>query len=363
MTVTIDADVLEPLLADIMAAAGCSTHEARGIARRLVGANLAGHDSHGVVRTQRYVQYLQHGVQLAGVTVDVVLDGGAFAVVDGKFGMGQTVGEQAVQIGIDKAGEHGVAVIALRHAGHLGRIGDWAEMAAAAGVVSIHMVNVAAGQLVAPFGGVDRRMGTNPVTMGVPVADGPPVILDFATSVVAEGKALVAHEGGPGLPPGSLISALGELTADPAALYGDRVPGRFPDPRRGGGALRAMGEHKGSGLAMMCELLAGVLTGSGTAESDRFCNGMLSVYLDPAAFGPEDDFDAGVRRYLEWFGATRPAQGVERVLVPGEPERRRREERLAGGIPLPDATWDSICAAATTAGLPPERTGELLLRP
>ena len=121
-------------------------------------------------------------------------------------------------------------MIALRHAGHLGRIGDWAEMAAAAGVVSIHMVNVAAGQLVAPFGGVDRRMGTNPVTMGVPVADGPPVILDFATSVVAEGKALVAHEGGPGLPPGSLISARASSppTRQPSTATGCRATSPTP---------------------------------------------------------------------------------------------------------------------------------------
>jgi uncharacterized oxidoreductase len=247
-----------------------------------------------------------------------------------------------------------VAVIALRHAGHLGRIGDWAEMAAEAGCVSVHFVNVAGGALVAPFAAVERRMSTNPVCIGVPLADGrPPLILDFATSVVAEGKAQVALDGGAPLPAGSLISAEGELTNDPSVLYGERRPGVAPNPRRGQGALRAMGDHKGSGLSMMCEVLAGALTGSGTTGpgTTRFCNGMLSIYLDVARFDVDSQVAADILQYVDWFTGARRADPDVEVLAPGQPEQARKAVRLAEGIPLPDDTWQSILAAADKVGL------------
>jgi len=353
-TVTIGAAPLEQLLTEVFGAAGCSPAEAARVGRYLVGANLVGHDSHGVVRTLRYVEWLQSGVQVADQELAFVTDGGCFALVDGRFGMGQTVGPQAVRLGIERAQSHGVSVIALRHAGHLGRIGDWAELAAESGCVSIHLVNVAGGALVAPFAAVERRMATNPICIGVPLEDGrPPLILDFATSIVAEGKAQVALDGGASLPAGSLISGDGELTADPTVLYGERRPGVAPNPRHGRGALRAMGEHKGSGLSMMCEVLAGALTGSGTTGPQRtpFCNGMLSIYLDLQRFDVDSTVAADILAYVDWFTSARPAtQGVE-VLAPGQPEQRRKAQRLAEGIPLPADTWASILAAVDKVGL------------
>jgi uncharacterized oxidoreductase len=360
--VVIASEPLRQLLTDIFSAAGCSTAESERIGRYLVSANLSGHDSHGVVRTQRYVEWLRAGVQYADRDLTIVTETDSFAVVDGGYGMGQTVGPQAVQLGMDKALANGVSVIALRHAGHLGRIGDWAEMAADAGLISIHFVNVAGGLLVAPFGGIDRRMATNPVCIGVPLEGRPPIVLDFATSVVAEGKALVALDGGASLPPGSLIGPDGELSADPTVLYGEREPGKSPNPRRGKGALRAMGEHKGSGLAMLCEVLAGALTGSGTTgpKPHRFCNGMLSIYLDPARFDSEHAMASEILEYVDWFTSARPAAPGGEVLVPGEPERRSRARRLAEGIPLPEDTWVSIAAAAEAVGLASERAAAAL---
>lgn len=356
----IKADVLSGFIAEIFSAAGCSSAEAERIGRRLVGANLAGHDSHGVVRCHRYVDWLADGVQIPDAEITVVSDTGGMAVLDGNFGMGQTVGEQAVQYGIDKAKAEGTAIIGLRHAGHIGRVGDWGEMAAEAGLVSIHFVNVAAGRLVAPFGAIDRRMGTNPICISIPRSgDNPPVLLDFATSVVAEGKALVAYQGGPSLPDGALIAPDGSITSDPTALYGQSEPGKFANARDGEGALRAMGDHKGSGLAMICELLAGVLLGSGTAESPRFCNGMLSIYLSPDRFVPGNEFADGVTGYLDWFKSARPAQGHDEVLSPGEPERRRRADRLANGLTLPDDIWESILTAARKAGVAEDRVAEV----
>ena len=353
-TVTIGAAPLEQLLTEVFGAAGCSPAEAARVGRYLVGANLVGHDSHGVVRTLRYVEWLQSGVQVADQELAFVTDGGCFALVDGRFGMGQTVGPQAVRLGIERAQSHGVSVIALRHAGHLGRIGDWAELAAESGCVSIHLVNVAGGALVAPFAAVERRMATNPICIGVPLEDGrPPLILDFATSIVAEGKAQVALDGGTSLPAGSLISGDGELTADPTVLYGERRPGAAPNPRHGRGALRAMGEHKGSGLSMMCEVLAGALTGSGTTGPQRtpFCNGMLSIYLDLQRFDVDSTVAADILAYVDWFTSARPATPGVEVLAPGQPEQRRKAQRLAEGIPLPADTWASILAAVDKVGL------------
>jgi len=355
----IQAESLRELVTEIFVHAGSSRTEATNIATRLTGANLSGHDSHGVVRCHRYVQSLANGVAHSDVTVDMLMDNEVLAVVDGKFGMGQTVGQQAVQIGIDKAATYGVSLVALRHAGHLGRIGDWAEMAAAAGLVSIHMVNVANGLLVAPFGSAERRFGTNPVTIGIPMPEGDPLILDFATSVVAEGKALVALNGGKPVPDNALVDGDGEITGDPSVLYGDVPEGKVPDPRRGPGALRAMGDHKGSGLAFMCEILAGVLTGSGTADQTPFCNGMLSIYVNPTFLESDNSFAADVVRFVNHVRAAEPAAGVDKVLAPGDPERQRRTEREIAGIELPDNTWASILRAAEEAGVPSDRVAEI----
>lgn len=351
--VLISAGDLNEYIAEIFAKAGCNAVESARIADNLVEANLTGHDSHGVIRTPRYVQWLSEGKLLAGRETSTVSDAGAMLVLDGNYGFGQTVGRAAVEQGIERCLSDGFAVVALRHAGHLGRIGAWAEMAVEAGLVSMHFVNVAGSILVAPFGGVDRRMSTNPVTIGLPVADGAPVILDFATSAVAEGKVLVAAKGGKALPEGVLIGPDGEPGNDPWLLYGDVDPGRTPDLRNGPGALRTMGDHKGSGLALVCELLAGALTGSGCTRPDlpRVYNGMLSIYMSPDRFGDDEFFKSETQRYLDYFRQSRSIPGVDQVLTPGEPERRAREERLAGGVPLAADAWQAIAETASGVGV------------
>ncbi len=364
----VDKHRLEHLTTAIFAAAGCSAGEAARIAERLIKANLAGHDSHGVIRVPRYIKMMRDDEVFPGRHITVVIDSDVMAVVDGNLGFGQTVGPEAVRLGIDKAKAGGVAVIALRRAGHLGCIGDWAEMAAGHGLVSLHFVNVSGSLLVAPFGAVERRLGTNPVAIGVPGADGPPLILDFATSVVAEGKALVALGGGKPLPEGSLIDDDGKLTTDPSVFYETTDPGEPPSARRGRGALRAMGEHKGSGLALMCEILGGALTGSGCAGpgKDHIFNGMLSIYLDVDAFDAEHapdvahGFAAEVQRYIAFFKSARPATPDGEVLVPGEIERRRRAERLADGIPLTEATRRALAETAHALGLDAARIAAAL---
>ena len=349
----IQAEPLRRLVREIFVAAGCAPEEGARIAKYLVQANLTGHDSHGVIRVPRYLQWMDEGRLRPNQTITVVQDSGAMALVDGNFGFGQTIGPQAVQLGIDKAKAAGVAVVALRSSGHLGRIGDWAEMAAAANQVSIHFVNVAGSILVAPFGAAERRLSTSPMAVGVPVPDGPPLVLDFATSLVAEGKVMVAFNGGKPLPEGSLIDRDGTPSADPSVFYGTQDRSQAPDPRRGTGAIRAMGEHKGSGLSFMIELLAGALTGSGCCGPGprRLSNGMLSIYLPAETFDGENRLAAEVRDYVAYFKSARPAVADGEVLVPGEPEQRSIETRSAEGIPLTDATWQAIRRAAEGVGL------------
>src|SRR3954452_19134919 len=207
--VLIRGETLQALVANIFRASGCDAAEAGRISHHLLGANLAGHDSHGVVRVPRYVEWQQAGYVVAGQQAEVVTDGGAFALLDGKFGFGQTVAPQATAMGIERAQQHGTAVIALRNAGHVGRIGAYAEQALEAGLISIHFVNVAGSVLVAPFGGTERRFSTAPFSVGVPTD--PPVVLDFATSLVAQGKVLVASKGGKPLPHDALIEPDGRL--------------------------------------------------------------------------------------------------------------------------------------------------------
>jgi uncharacterized oxidoreductase len=363
--VTVEAGALADLVRDTFAKAGCSPAEAERIGKYLVSANLTGHDSHGVARVPRYLHWKKVGVVHADRTVEIVKETPVLAVVDGLNGFGQTVAPQAVAIGIDKCRKNGLSMVALRNAGHIGRVGDWAEMAAEVGFVSVHFVNASGSVLVAPFGGTERRLSTAPFVAGVPRPGQPPVILDFATSLVAEGKVLVASQGGKKLPANSLIDRDGTMSTDPHLLYGDYTPTGPRDHSKGSGAIRAFGDHKGSGLALMCELLGGSLTGmkatgpdSGNPAGggDRFRgNGMLSFYVDPKVVDPEDMFPADVARYIAFFKSAKPAVAGGEVLVPGEPEQRTRAERQAKGIPLPDDTWASIVAAAREYGVDENR--------
>jgi uncharacterized oxidoreductase len=292
------------------------------------------------------------GAVVPDQTVELAVDTPALAVVDGKHGYGQTVGPQAVRIGIEKCKASGLAAVALRNAGHIGRIGDWAEMAAAEGLVSIHFVNAAGSVLVAPYGGVERRLSTAPYCVGIPRQGQGPIVLDFATSIVAEGKVLVASRGGKKLPQGALIDLDGTLSEDPAVLYGPHQADGPRDYSQGTGAIRAFGEHKGSGLALICELLGGALTGNGaTAPNRPFANGMFSIYVDSKRVDTDNFFDGEISRYVSYFKDTRPAAGTDAVLIPGEPEAAKRAERTKNGVPLPDDTWAAIVNTAREVGV------------
>ena len=357
-TVTVPLDALQRYIAAIFAAAGCDGAEAGRIAHHLSSANLAGHDSHGVIRVPRYVSWLAEGKVRAGQQPAVVAESPTHAVLDGQLGFGQTIGPVAVDLGIAKARANGLAVVTLRNSGHVGRIGDWAERAAEAGLVSIHFVNVGLGEIVAPFGGTQRRFGTNPMCIGVPQPEGPPLLLDFATSIVAEGKVLVASNGGKPIPSDALVTADGRMSGDPAEFYGPIEGTHVRDPGNGTGALRAFGDHKGSAIAFMCEVLAGCFAGSPTAgpipggQRGGIVNGMLSIYLDPGHFGAAG-FAQTARDFAEYVRATKPAAVGGEVLVPGDAEARTRAARTRDGVPLQAFTWGAIRATGDGLGVPP----------
>src|ERR1700751_1987848 len=321
--VTIKVDNLIDFVADVFGHAESSSEEARRIATYLTTANLTGHDSHGVIRVPVYIRWKKTGNVVPNQTAEVVVDTPSLAVVDGRFGYGQTVAPVAVKLGIEKCKKAGLAAVALRNAGHIGRVGDWAETAAAEGLVSVHFVNAAGSLLVAPFGGVEKRLSTAPYCVGIPRQGQDPIVLDFATSIVAEGKCLVASRGGKKLPVGALIDADGTLSQDPHVLYGPYTSDGPRDHTAGTGAIRAFGEHKGSGLAFICELLGGAVTGTGaTPGGGQFAHGMLSFYIDPRVIDTANFFDDEISRYADFIRQTKPIAGVESVLIPGDPERK-----------------------------------------
>jgi uncharacterized oxidoreductase len=308
-----------------------------------------------VIRVAKYVSWQQLGLVLPNREPRVVHDAGVTLMIDGQFGYGQSVAPVALRLAIDRAKERGVAVLALRNTGHLGRIGAWPELAAASGLVSVHFVNTSGfGMLVAPHGGSDRRLSANPIAAGVPMPDGPPMILDIATSVIAEGKIQVAHNKGELLPEGAVLDGKGVPTRDAEAFY------RTPP-----GAILPIAGHKGSGLSIICEVLAGALTGGGSTHPDnptaqRLTNNMLSILIDANALSGSEAFAADVVRLTAWIKGSPPVEPNGEVLLPGEIERRTRAERETHGLRLDDATHEQLLAAATAVGLPRRKIEEML---
>lgn len=339
----VSQEQLKRLISDMFAAAGCGPLEHERIAHYLVLANLVGHDSHGVIRAPTYIEWLRAGKVLANQSLKVIFENDAMAVVDGQFGFGQVMGEEAMKLGIDKAGRQGVAVVALRNSGHLGRIGDWAEIAARAGKVSLHFVNTSGGGiLAAPFGGTQRRLSANPVAAGVPVSNGLPIIVDISTCMIAEGKIKVAFNKGVTVPDGCIVDGQGQPTNDPKAFYASPP-----------GAILPFGGHKGYSLSVIAEVLAGALTGGGCSHFgvDRVANNMLSIILDPAFFRSSDEFTAEIGAFIAHVKSSKTVAPDGEILMPGEPEARTRVKRLRDGIELDDTTWSQIVAMSQSLGV------------
>ncbi|HEX2940100.1 MAG TPA: malate/lactate/ureidoglycolate dehydrogenase [Rhodopila sp.] len=323
---------------------GSDDNEAEQVADHLVRANLAGHDSHGVGMLPTYVRLLKEGLLVPNQTAATVMDAGALLVVDARRGYGQRMAADAVDRAIGRAKEVGACVLALRNSAHIGRIGTYAEQAAAAGCVFTAFVNVADHHDVqATWGAAEPRLGTNPFCVGVPGPDGPALLLDMATTTIAAGKARVAYNKGVPVPDGCLIDADGNATNDPTGFIRDHT-----------GALRSFGLHKGSGLAVMCEVMAAAIAGGQGAFHEAkggVLNSMLATVIDLSKLGDPAAIGADIQAVKAHVKSARPAPGFEDVLVPGEPERRYAAKRMAEGIEVDATTWRDIRAAAESLGV------------
>eukprot|EP01051_Picozoa_sp_SAG22_P002883 SAG22_NODE_134_length_18372_cov_33.054944_3_plen_432_part_00 len=358
-----DADKLEAYVSAILEQAGSSPAEAAVVADHLVGANLKGHDSHGVGMLASYTDQLLNG-DASGFGCKIVpndkivasVDTGPMLIFEAGGSFGQASARAAMEAAVARAKETGICMLGLRNANHIGRVGTYGEIATAAGMVSLHFVNVYH-TLVAPDGGRDQRFGTNPVCLAVPgTAANPGVQLDMATSIAAMGKVSVKYRAGEQTPDGWLIDSDGEPTNDPAVMH----VGRLAEAGRGNaaskpGALLAFGGYKGWGLSLFCELLGSSLIGGatiaekGVPKSVKRINSMMAIVIDPEAAragGAGGGLAAEIDTLVDYAKASGPG-----VRIPNEPEQQYAAGRRAAGVPLDGETWRQINQAAADLGL------------
>ena len=332
---------------DIFRATGSAEDEAEIVADHLVEANIRGHDSHGIILIPNYLSNLAAGTLLPNRRGSVLRDDGPIIVYDGERGYGQVVARAATARAVERAQKMGIALVALRNAHHIGRVGTYGEQCAAAGFVGLYFVNVTGHRpFVAPHRGTDSRLATNPICIALPgeTADRP-IVLDMATSKVAVGKIKVARNEGRRLAPDLLLDGAGRPTTDPEALFEEPL-----------GAVLPLGEHKGYGLAFVCELLAGAVAGGGTLKPENqgqgtITNSMLAFVIDPERLVDRAWLRAEIAAIAGYVTASPPRRADEPVLVPGDPERIERARRMAEGVPVDDATWRQLAEAARGLGL------------
>ncbi len=353
-----ESDILLPTaemrlwVCNLWRAAGSAEQEAQLTADHLVGANLAGHDSHGVGMVASYVRSLQAGELQLNQRLSIVTDADTLLVVDGNRGIGQSMAFQTMQLAVERARRHGVVIVGLRNSHHIGRVGHWAEQAIAAGLASIHFTNVVSRPLVAPHGGTQGRFGTNPLTVGLPRRNAPPILLDFATSAIAVGKVRVAYNRKVQAPAGVLIDHEGNPTTNPAVMYEEPL-----------GALLTAAGHKGYALAMVCDLLGSALFGGYTPHPRRLrvpglYNNMLAIVFDPARFGAGEHFEQEANAFIEYVQSAKHRDPDTPIEMPGDAERRYRVQR-AQALPVDAGTLRTLDEAARAintlrgASLPP----------
>ena len=338
---TLRAEQLGELARRILEGAGTSAEESAVVARELQGANLVGHDSHGVMRLMQYVDYIQKGVIRPGAAMEILREGPAFLLIDGHFNFGQVIASQALELGMQKARESGTATIFIRNCCHVGRLGSYTQAAAYQKFAAMMVVNGPASGGVAPYGAIEGRMGTNPITIAAPWGDDA-LVLDMTSSATAEGKVRVAHQKGVPVPEGQLIDAEGQPTTDPATYYADP-----------GGAILPLGGNlgfKGYGLSVMIDVFGGMLSGFGICRTDLppGTNGVWMYLVDVSAFTELDDYQEMLARYVAHIKAARKLPGVEEILMPGEIELRRQQQRSAEGVDVPEETWRQISELAAS---------------
>lgn len=336
------AEQLQNISTRIFDALGSPHEESAWVAETLIRANLAGHDSHGVVRISQYVNDARRGEVKPGAAMVIEHETAAMAVLNANLGWGQVAARKAMQIAIEKAAQYSLGAVVVQNCPHVGRLGEYVEMAARQQMIGLAVVNShGGGTSVAPWGGIDSRFTPNPIAFAAPSGLDFPILMDITTSSLPEGKVRIARHRGQQVPPGCMIDADGRPTTDPAAFYGPPAGALLP--------LGGVMGHKGYGLLVMTEVMAGILSGAGTSSepTETKGNGLFVQAIDIKAFTPLDTFQERARNLVSHTKTSRRSPGVEEILLPGEPEYRSARQRLSEGIPVEDSVWAEILEAAS----------------
>ena len=341
---TVQADRLTHIAAELLKGSGASKEESEIISRHSIGANLAGHDSHGIIQIPTYIDRVKRGHIVPGAQFEIIKDTPTTTVVDGHWGFGYVVSERLMKMTIDKAKRSGVAAATVFRQSHVGRVADYPIMAAENGLIGLMTADSGrSSKSVVPFGGREPRLGTNPICIAMPSNLEGTMFIDMATSAVAAGKLGVAVARGYDVPEGWILDKDGNPSTDPNDL------------RRGGAVLPLGGPegHKGYGLSVMVEILSGILTGLGFGHdpSGRHNDGCFMAAFDVGAFRDAEEFKAEVTEFAQYLKSSPPAAGFDEVFYPGELEHKREQQLLAEGIFVEDATWNSLKQLADEFGL------------
>ncbi|WJV60881.1 malate/lactate/ureidoglycolate dehydrogenase [Pectobacteriaceae bacterium CE70] len=344
----ISADQLIQISRELLRKAGCEEDEALCVSDHLVAANLKGHDSHGVGMLPDYVSFIAQGLMHPNTPARLLRDAGAVLQFAGDRGFGQRTGKEAMQAAIERVKTTGVCLMTLSSTCHLGRIGTYGEMAAEAGMIAIHFVNVNdLPPLVAPFGGSEARFGTNPICIAFPgTHEHPAFILDFATSMVALGKTRVAYLAGKTFDDDVMLDQKGHPTNDPRVMWEGESTG----------ALRPIALHKGGGLILAAELLAGILSGGGTVQPNNqrqgaIVNNMTTIVIDPSQLVAMEWLQREYDDMLEYVRSSKATDPNTPILIAGEPEIQTRQQRTEVGVTVSDQEWQRIVAAGRQLGM------------
>jgi uncharacterized oxidoreductase len=334
------------LAASILVAAGAGEDEAAQVAHYLVRSDLAGHASHGMLRLKQYVEQIGNGQIRCRTVPQAVNEGPGFAVLEGGLGFGQVGAGIATRLACEKAASQGIAIVALRNIAHVGRLGDWAELAAGLGCTSFHFVNTLSMPRIAPWGGREARLSTNPLAWGMPIAGRESIIVDLTTSVVAEGKVRLARNAGQPIPSGWIVDGDGLSSTDPADLYA-------------GGTLLPLGGldagHKGYALSLMVDLMAGALSGGGASGPTRRvnCNNFTVIAIDHRRLAVDGSIETEAAQFADWVQSATPVHAGQAVILPGDIERLALARNTRLGLILDPALVQSVRDAATLAGASP----------
>ena len=333
------AEELTAICRNVFKKLNISAAEAEVVTRSMVDANRVGHDSHGVIHLPKYVRELGAGLIQPGAPIETLHESASIAVLDGNWGFGPVIATRAVEVAIQKAKQTDISSVTVSRCNEVGRLGGIACLAAYAEMIGLLMANDhGGGTCVAPHGGVQGRLSTNPIACAVPIDGQDPIVLDMSTSTVASGKIRVKQHENKAVPHGWLIDTDGRSTTDADDFYGVPPAALLP--------FGGIAQHKGFGLSVIVDILAGALTGAGCSKSEdaRVGNGLFVLVINVASFREFPGFSAEIERFIGYLKSAKRAAGVDAIRMPGERGWEEQRKRKREGIPIDTQTWEQIQA-------------------